>query len=117
MEETQGSVSPFAGGKAFPADMDADTMTLAAGEGLHLLLRLTAKKTPPSARITITKCNAGTVTAMLAANAAAGDIANLPETVSHKLSQWSLHLLGNKHHRRHVHLSHDYAQACLEGPI
>ena len=109
-------MSPFAGGKAFPADMDADTMTLAAGEGLRLLLQLTAKKTPPRARITVTNCNAGTVTAMLAANAVAGDIAKLPETVSHQLSQWSLHLLGNTHHRRHIHLSHAYAQACLQGP-
>ena len=109
-------MSPFAGGKAFPADMDADTMTLAAGEGLRLLLQPSAKKTPPRARITVTNCNAGTVTAMLAANAAAGDIAKSPETVSHELSQWALRLLSNTLHRRHMRLSHVYAQACLEGP-
>lgn len=31
-EESQGSISPFAGGKAFPSNMDADTMTIAAGD-------------------------------------------------------------------------------------
>ncbi|KAL3152610.1 hypothetical protein ABBQ32_001627 [Trebouxia sp. C0010 RCD-2024] len=31
-EGQAGNISPFAGGKAFPSSMDADTMTLAAGK-------------------------------------------------------------------------------------
>ncbi len=34
-EAQTGTISPFAGGKAFPANMDAETMTLAAGKPLH----------------------------------------------------------------------------------
>ena len=31
-ENSTGNISPFAGGKAFPADMDAESMSLAAGK-------------------------------------------------------------------------------------
>ncbi|DBA96975.1 TPA: hypothetical protein ACH3X1_001299 [Trebouxia sp. C0004] len=58
-EEGQGGISPFAGGKAFPANMDTDTMTLAAG----------------------------TVTAMLAANGVGGD-AKSSETALQKALDW-----------------------------
>lgn len=44
-ETPAGNVSPFAGGKAFPANMDADTMTLAAGQYTTTLYDITVQIT------------------------------------------------------------------------
>ena len=76
-------VSPFAGGKAFPAKMDADAMTLAAGTYLSCTL-LGIRLVSCQSTISDKSDCAGTVSAMLAANAANGDVTKSPEAVSTK---------------------------------
>lgn len=79
-EEGQGSISPFAGGKAFPANMDADTMTIAAGD--YICTQYCWCKQLQQEHHVKQVCNAGTVTAMLAANGVGGGNTKSSETVS-----------------------------------